>query len=403
MTGSNPPDGTDVRRETSARRTARVVAATVSDTRLIRRLAAAVIGVVIFLQVFDWLFEGIKHLLFLMLLAWIFAIAMEPAVSWLARRGWKRGLATGVVMLGLFLAIVAFFAIFGAIFIDQIVNLVRALPETLTSLVDWVNQTFNTNFDPHQITDVLQITPDRVTEWASTIGLGVFGFFTSLVGIVFDLFTVLLFAFYFSADGPRVRKTVASWLPQQSQRVTHQVWEIAIEKTGGYVVSRVILAVFSAFFMSLFLLIIDIPYWLPLGIWTGVVSQFIPTIGTYLGGALPALFGFGSSTWDGILVIAFVVVYQQVENYVFTPRISNRTMNIHPAVAFGAVIMGGALGGALGALIAIPVVASIQAIIETYGRRYELIPEIELHDAEESLPTQPPEPPEPGEPATASA
>ena len=79
---------------------------------------------------------------------------------------------------------------------------------------------------------------------------------------------------------------------------------------------------------------------------------------------------------DGILVIVFVIVYQQVENYFFSPRISNRTMNIHPAVAFGAVIVGGALAGALGALIAIPIVASIQAIIETYGRRYELIPEI---------------------------
>jgi predicted PurR-regulated permease PerM len=394
-----PTDTPTVRRETSARRTGRVVAATMSDPRLIRRVAVAVVAVVLFLQVFDWLFEGIKHLLFLLLLSWLFAIAMEPAVSWLARRGWRRGLATGVTMIAIFLAIVAFFAIFGALFIDQIVSLLTSLPETLTKLIDWVNQTFNTNFDPHQINDVLQITPERVTEWASTIGLGVFGFFTSLVGIVFDLFTVLLFAFYFSADGPRLRKTVASWLPQQSQRVTHQVWEIAIEKTGGYVVSRLILAVFSAFFMSLFLLIIDVPFWLPLGIWTGVVSQFIPTIGTYLGGALPALFGFGSSTWDGILVIAFVIVYQQVENYVFTPRISNRTMNIHPAVAFGAVIMGGALGGALGALIAIPIVASIQAIVETYGHRYELIPEIAWHDADESLSSDRTEPPEPTEPS----
>jgi predicted PurR-regulated permease PerM len=72
-------------------------------------------------------------------------------------------------------------------------------------------------------------------------------------------------------------------------------------------------------------------------------------------------------------------------------------MNIHPAVAFGAVIMGGALGGALGALIAIPIVASIQAIVETYGHRYELIPEIAWHDAGESLPADRPD--EPGEPS----
>ena len=133
--------------------------------------------------------------------------------------------------------------------------------------------------------------------------------------------------------------------------------------------------------------VIDVPYWLPLGIWTGVVSQFIPTMGTYLGGALPVLFAFGASTVDGIAVIVFIIVYQQIENYLFAPRISKRTMNIHPAVAFGAVVVGGAVGGAMGALIAIPIVASIQSLIETYGRRYELIPEIELHDAGEAPPS----------------
>jgi len=385
MSGTTPPDAAASRRDSSARRTARVVAAAVADPRLIRQVAFAVIGVVLFLQVFDWLFDGIKHLLFLLLLAWIFAIAMEPAVSWLARRGWRRGAATGTVMVGLFLAIVAFFAIFGTIFVEQIASLVQDLPDQLTGLVDWVNTTFNTDFSAEKIISELQVTPDQVTEWAQTLGVGIFGFLTSLLGIVFDLFTILLFAFYFSADGPRVRRTVASWLPEHSQRVTHQVWEIAIEKTGGYVVSRLVLAIIAAFFTSVFLFIMDIPFWLPLGIWTGVVSQFIPTIGTYLGGALPVIFAFSNSMWDGILVITFIAVYQQIENYVFTPRISNRTMNIHPAVAFGAVVAGAALGGAMGALIAIPIVASIQAIIETYGRRYELIPEIEHHDADEAL------------------
>jgi predicted PurR-regulated permease PerM len=384
MSGSSAERG---RPDTSSRRTARVVASAVSDPRLLRRVAVAVVGVVLFIQVFEWLFFGVRHLLFLLLLAWLFAIAMEPAVAWIAGRGMRRGAATGIVMVSLFVSVVAFAAAFGTIFIDQVVSLVQALPNTVETLIDWVNRTFSTDFDASQITDLLQITPERVAEWASTIGLGLFGFFTSLVGVVFDGFTVLLFAFYFSADGPRLRRTVASWLPAESQRVVKHVWEIAIEKTGGYVVSRLILAILSAFFTSIFLLIIDVPFWLPLGIWTGVVSQFIPTLGTYLGGALPALIGFSSSTWDGILVIAFVIIYQQVENYVFSPRISNRTMNIHPAVAFGAVIVGGALGGAMGAIIAIPIVASIQAIIETYGRRYELIPELEHQlDAESSPP-----------------
>ena len=387
MSGTHPSDDGQDRVETAARRTSRVVAAAIADPRLLRRVGVAVVAVVLFIQVFEWLFFGVRHLLFLLLLAWLFAIAMEPAVSWMSHRGIKRGAGTGIVMLGLFLAVAAFSAVFGAIFIDQVVSLVQALPNNFEVLVNWINSTFNTNLDAGQLIDSLEITQERVADWASQIGLGLFGFFTSLVGLVFDLFTVLLFAFYFSADGPRLRHTVASWLPQESQRVVNNVWQIAVEKTGGYVVSRLVLAILATVFTASFLFIIDVDYWLPLGIWTGVVSQFIPTLGTYLGGALPALIAFGSSTLDGVLVIVFVIVYQQVENYLFSPRISNRTMNIHPAVAFGAVIVGAALGGAMGALIAIPIVASIQAIVETYGRRYEIIPEMAHHDHAELPPS----------------
>lgn len=353
--------------------------AAITDTIVLRKLGVAIILVAITLNVFYWAFYGTRHFLFLLLLAWLFAIGMEPAVGWFARRGMRRGFATGVVMLSLFIATAAFFAIFGALLLDQVVSLVQALPDALVSLIDWVNSTFKTDFDGSQITDSLAITPEQVAEWASTLGLGLFGFFTSLVGVVFDFFIVLLFAFYFSAEGPRLRRLVASWLPQESQRLVNNVWEVAVQKTGGYVASRLILAFLSAAITSVFLLIIDVPYWLPLGIWTGVVSQFIPTLGTYLGGALPALFAFSNGTLDGLLVLIFVVVYQQVENYFFAPKVSNRTMNIHPGVAFGSVVVGAALGGALGALIAIPIIASIQSLIESYGRRYELIPEL-AHD-----------------------
>jgi predicted PurR-regulated permease PerM len=362
--------------DAAARRSAKAWVGVITETAVLRRFGLAVIAVIVVLQVFFWLFYGARHFLFLLLLSWLFAIAMEPAVGWLARRGMRRGYATGIVMIALFIAVVGFFAIFGALLLEQVVSLVQALPDALVSLVDWVNNTFSTDFDADQINDSLAITPEQVAKWASTLGLGLFGFFTSLVGVVFDFFIVLLFAFYFSAEGPRIRRVVASWLPQESQRVVHNVWEVAVQKTGGYVASRLILALIASIITSVFLFIIDVPYWLPLGIWTGVVSQFIPTLGTYLGGALPALFAFSASVWDGVLVIVFVIVYQQVENYFLSPRVSNRTMNIHPAIAFGAVLVGAALGGALGALIAIPIVASIQSLIETYGRRYELIPEL---------------------------
>ena len=73
-------------------------------------------------------------------------------------------------------------------------------------------------------------------------------------------------------------------------------------------------------------------------------------------------------------IIIFGTAYQQIENYFLSPRISAATLDIHPAIAFGSVIIGAALFGAMGAIIAIPLAAAITAIVDTYGQRYELIP-----------------------------
>jgi predicted PurR-regulated permease PerM len=126
----------------------------------------------------------------------------------------------------------------------------------------------------------------------------------------------------------------------------------------------------------LFFYIIDIPYWLPMGIFAGVVSQFIPTIGTYIGVAIPAVFAAFNDPWDVVWIIGFATVYQQIESYVFTPRVSRATMDVHPAIALASVFVGVALFGPIGAIIGIPLAAAIIAVIETYGQRYDLVPEL---------------------------
>jgi predicted PurR-regulated permease PerM len=175
-----------------------------------------------------------------------------------------------------------------------------------------------------------------------------------------------------SAQAPALRDAVSRRFPPRHQRIISTVWDVAVEKTGGYVFSRMVLAILSAFVTSIFFLIIDVPYWLPLALWTGLVSQFIPTVGTYLAIGVPALVALANDPSDALGVVIFGIVYQQVENYLIGPRITARTVHIHPAVALGSVIVGASLFGAMGALVAIPVVAAIQSLIETYGRRYEL-------------------------------
>ena len=320
-----------------------------------------------------WAFDGLRSLLGTLFLAWLLAISMEPVVAGLARRGMRRGLATGLVLLAVAVAVTAFLMVFGSLLVDQITQLVRSTPQIVAASIGWIDKTFHVHWSAYDVVNAMQLTPARVQELATQLTGGVLGIVTSLVGLLFQGLTLLLFTFYLSADAPRARATVSRWFPPAHQRVIARVWETSIDKTGGYVVSRLILAGLSSFFHAIFFYLIGLPSWLPLALFTGMVSQFVPTIGTYIGIALPALVAVIHQPLDALWVVLFASVYQQVENYLFSPKVTARTVNIHPAVAFGAVLAGGALFGAMGALVSIPVVAAAQSLAETYGQRYELI------------------------------
>jgi len=190
---------------------------------------------------------------------------------------------------------------------------------------------------------------------------------------VFQFFTILLFTFYLVADGPRFRRTVCSFLRPDRQREVIANWEIAIQKTGGYLYSRLLLGLLSAFFHYIAFVVIGVPYAIALAVFVGLVSQFVPVVGTYIAGAFPALIALAVDPVSAIWVVVFAFAYQQVENYLFAPRITARTMSLHPAVAFGSVIAGGGLFGPVGALLALPAAAVLQAVGSTYIDRHEVI------------------------------
>ncbi len=338
-----------------------------------RRAVVFVLVAVAGFQVAVWAFQSLSGFLGLLFLSWLFAISVEPLVERLARRGLRRGAATGIVLLGLVLLTAAFIGVFGALLVDQLAALVTALPDVVRSVVGWANDRLGTDFAPRDIVESLQLTPDRVQGLAEDLVPDVVGIVSSIVAVVFQVFTFLLFAFYMSAQGPALRDSVSRRFPPRHQRVIATVWTIAVEKTGGYVLSRAVLGVLSAVVTGAVLFVLGVPYWLPLALWTGLVSQFIPTIGTYLAIGLPAVVALADQPSDALWVIVFGTVYQQIENYLIAPKVTARTVSIHPAVAFGAVVAGAALFGPMGALVSIPVVAAVEAVIDTYGHRYELV------------------------------
>jgi len=348
------------------------------ESRALRRSVITVLVLWVLFELARAIVESLSHFLLVILLAWLLSIAMEPGVAWLANRGMRRGAATGIVLAFVVVLTLGFVAIFGGVFFTQLAELVQQTPQIVTQAVSWLNSTFHLQLNPTTILDALRITPEQIASIATNLAGGVFGVFGIVVGGIFDALTMLVFAFYLSADGPRLRRVIGSWMPETSQKVFVMVWDIAVTKTGGFVVSKVVLATISALAHSAAFYVIGVPYWLPMGVFAGVVSQFIPTIGTYVGIIVPALFAVFVQPFDVVWIVLFATVYQQIENYILTPRISRVTMDIHPALALASVFVGVALFGPVGALIGIPLAAAVVAIVDTYTRRYDLIPELQV-------------------------
>ncbi len=339
-----------------------------------RRAIILVLVLAIVSRMAVWGFGQLESFWYTLFFAFFIGLALEPSVNRLAARGIRRGIGTFLVMIGLAAGAALFFLVFGNLLADQLAQLISSVPDMLASVMEWANRTFGTQFDPTTILDSLGIQTSDIAKAAANLGVGLLAILGTAVGWVFSMFTVALFAFYFTADGPTFRRSVAEWLPPNRQRTFLTVWDISTQKAGGYVVSRGILALVSAVFHGAVFFLIDLPYWLPMAMWVGLVSQFVPTIGTYLAGALPIIIALvEGDPIKALIVLVAITAYQQVENYIISPRVTRSTLEIHPAVAFGSVIVGGSLFGAMGALLAIPVVATIQSIISVYGHRYELV------------------------------
>jgi predicted PurR-regulated permease PerM len=219
------------------------------------------------------------------------------------------------------------------------------------------------------------------------------------------MFTIGLFTFYLTADGPKVRRALLSRMRPERQERALFAWETAIHKVGGYLYSRLLLAVINGGLMFIVLKIVGAPFALPLAVFVGLVAEFIPIVGTYVAGVVPVVVVLAENgPIPALVIVAEILVYQQVENYYLSPRISAKTIELNAGVAFGAAMAGGAVGGFLGAFFALPIAATIQVFLSAYGTTYEVaetslthVDEPEEDEPEEPSPAPDDAPPAPGD------
>ncbi len=316
-----------------------------------------------------WAALRLSDLLVSLFIALFLSIALEPGVKFFESKGLRRGAGTGIMFFGLVLFALGSVVAMVPLVAGQLGTLVERAPEYARQVVDLLaDRGIDVAFDPDTF-----LKDADIGALAEGVAGGAFGITSGVLGLVLRLLTIGLFTFYMTAEAPKLRRAILSAQPPHRQVEILRAYDLAIGKTGGYFYSRLLLAVIAGIVAWGVFHLIGLPFSAALALWLAVLSQFVPVVGTYVGGVLPILVGLLEDPIKAVWVVVFVVIYQQIENFLISPRITARTMALHPAVAFGAALAGGSLMGAPGALMALPVAASIQAFAGSYIDRHEVV------------------------------
>lgn len=338
-------------------------------------LAVGVGGGLLLAQVAAAAASRLRAIIILLLLSLFLSFAMEPAVQWLHQRGLRRGLGTAIVFVIGGLLGGGFVLAMSGLVSDQVRSLSASAPTLLADLSNQAAGLPEGLAGPvaEFLTEQADTLPDRLADVAGLLGRSALGISTTIVGAIFTTLTVTLLTFYLVADGPRLRWQLSRRLDAERQREFMHIWELAIHKTGGYVYSRLLLAIVSAIVHVVAFGALDLRYAAALGVWMGIVSSVIPVVGLYIAGTLPVLVAIANPGTSTVGILLVIVAYQQIENYLVQPKITKHTLALHPALAFVAVLTGAALLGPVGALLALPATAIVAALVTAYAEEHEVL------------------------------
>lgn len=297
--------------------------------------------------------------LFLTTLTW-------PAARFLRRRGWRPALAATVVTTGFLLLVGGIAAIIAVPVASQSGELADGVAEGVQRLRDWAAGP-PLNIGEDQISGAFDSATARIQDsLGSMVTAVVTGVGTVVNGVVTAVLALFLM-FFFLKDGPRFLPWLTRQLPGRMAVHVPAVAERGWETLGSFVRSQAFVGLLDAVFIGLGLWILDVPLVLPLAVLT-FVSAFVPIVGALFAGFVAVLIALVSNgLTDALIVLALIIVVQQLEGNIFQPMIQSRGLGLHAAVVLLAVTLGGSLAGVVGSLLAVPAAALI-AVAWNYTR-----------------------------------
>ena len=300
----------------------------------------------------------------LILVSLFLAIGLNPAVEAIRRRGTSRTTAVAII----FVAVLALVGVFIALVIPPLVRQTTYLVEIAPTLLQDLkaNPQIASLNEQYAIIDTLQKKLESVTSDGTLIFTafgGVIGVGRTVLSGTFTALTILVLTLYFITSLKEATAIGLKLVPASRRPRVALLVDAIIARVGAFVGSQILIAAMASVFVTILSLILGLPSPISIGIIV-FVCALIPLIGHFLGSGIVTLIAATQSVVIGAIAFVAYVVYVQIENYIVTPRIMKRSLNLSGAVTIIAALIGTSLLGLVGGLLAVPVAASIILIME---------------------------------------
>jgi predicted PurR-regulated permease PerM len=317
-----------------------------------------------------------RHILSWIFIALFLSLALNPAVDRIEKRIKRRGIATGIVYIATLIAIALIGWLFVPTLVDQVNNFAHKVPDYIDSITKGRGRLGFLQTKYHLV-DKARHALD--TGGASKL-FGVSGTALALakgvVNAVLAIVTIAFMTFFMLLEGPGWVDRFFSLMRPEPRKRWRAVGRDIYRTVGGYVTGNLLISLIAGTLTAIVLAIMGVPYAIALGLIVGILD-LIPLAGATIAAIIVGAVAFVHSVPAGIVVIAFFLVYQQIENHILQPVVYGRTVQLSPLVVLISVLIGAELAGVLGALAAIPVAGALQVIFLDWLRhhRAEPVPE----------------------------
>jgi predicted PurR-regulated permease PerM len=338
-------------------------------SQVVRTVAVALLTAAVVLGAFFLLWQ-VRTFVGWFVIALFLAAVLNPAVNWLQRRHhlMKRPLAIALTYLGVLVGLLFVVGIFLPLLVDQINALTKFVttaanaPEGPTEYIKGLAQQNGLGGVFERFSDQLKNLRDELGELVRNLFSSTGAIALSAAGFVAALATVLTLTFFLLLGSERYVNAGVGLFAEAHRPLVRRLLTQSAGAISGYITGNLAISVICGVVTFVVLLILGMPYAAPLALLVAVLD-LIPLVGATLGGALLVIVGLFVEPWKAVVLLVFVLVYQQVESNLLQPLVYSQAVQLNGLVILIALLVGGQLLGIPGALLAIPVAEIIRIVV----------------------------------------